>query len=183
MPSSWPFSASIFITTKWFSNAEVPVFLSGLQDHASLPVTYPHPPSDFFLLLDASGMKPAVLWKRCAVLLQAFRPALLCLRHLPLPPSPPPYPPPPTPSSGFSLNTIFFKKFFLGLGAFSSVPAAAPSSWHLSHPMLIAFHFSYCPGNPGRQGLPFSPVFGPNDRESACSAGDPGSIPGREDPL
>ena len=69
--------------------------------------------------------------------LQAFRPAVFCLHHLPPSPSPPPYSPPPTHSSGLNLNTIF-KKFFLGLGAFSSVPAAAPSSWRLSHPMLIA---------------------------------------------
>ena len=106
-----------------------------------LPLTppTPHPSFDFFLMLDASGMKPpAVLWKCCAVLppgLQtcSFLPALSSSATLLSPIFPTYYS-----SSGFDLNTIFFKKFFLGLGAFSSVPAAAPSSWHLSYPMLTA---------------------------------------------
>ena len=122
LPSSCPFSSSIFITIKCFSNAEVPVHLSGLQDYANLPATYPstpHPSFDFFLILDASGMKPpAVLWKCCAVL----PPGLQTCSFLPASSSSATLPSPIFPTFYSFLRPQFkyhlLQEVFLGLGSF-----------------------------------------------------------------
>ena len=123
---------------------------------------------------------PDVLWKCCAVL----PPGLQTCCFLPASSSSITLSSPIFPTSYSFLRPQFkyhLQEVFPGLGSFFSCSCGSTLFMALITPYansLYTFHFSYCPGNPGRQGLPFSPAFGPNDRESACNAGDLGSIPG-----